>query len=64
MMTKQQIEIRRAQTCDRLERIGVVLTEAERHGIKIADFGLNAFEQVGLACWCTLTAAVVVPRNW
>jgi D-lyxose ketol-isomerase len=48
MLTKEQYEKYRQQALAFYERAHIALTEAEQHGIEIADFGLGLFEQTGL----------------
>jgi D-lyxose ketol-isomerase len=47
-MTKEQYEQAREKTLDYFKRAGIVLTEAEKNNIEVADFGLNELECTGL----------------
>ena len=49
MLTKDQIKGYRQQALDNFDKAGIVLTEIEKQGIEIADFGLGEYEQTGLA---------------
>ena len=48
MLTEEQIRNARRRAAELLEEAGFTLTEAERQGIEIADFGLSALEETGL----------------
>ncbi len=48
MITKEHyLELQQA-SCDLMRKAGLVITEAEKNRIEIADFGLGQFEQTGL----------------
>jgi D-lyxose ketol-isomerase len=49
MLTKEQYEYYRKGALDRFQKAHIVLTNAEKEQIEIADFGLGQFEQIGLA---------------
>jgi D-lyxose ketol-isomerase len=49
MLTTEQYERYRQQALQFYEQAHIVLTEPEKQGIEIADFGLGEFEQTGLA---------------
>ncbi len=49
MLTKNQIAGYRRQALAYFHKAGIVLTEAEKQQIEIADFGLGQFEQTGVA---------------
>jgi D-lyxose ketol-isomerase len=49
MLAKDEVARWQAQAAGMLSRAGIVLTEAEKRQIEIADFGLGQFEQTGLA---------------
>lgn len=48
MLTKQIVEAAQARTAAVFEQAGIVLTDEERAGIEIADFGLGQLEVEGL----------------
>ncbi|NDJ86645.1 MAG: D-lyxose/D-mannose family sugar isomerase [Chloroflexi bacterium] len=48
-MTREQHNRYQQQARGYFERAGIVLTDEEAAGIEIADFGLDEFEQTGLA---------------
>ncbi len=48
-ITKSQLETWQQQASAQLDRAGIVLSPTEHTQIEIADFGLGAFEQSGLA---------------
>jgi D-lyxose ketol-isomerase len=48
MITRQQLAVARRRAYDFLRRAGIVLTEAERESIEVADFGLGDLERTGL----------------
>lgn len=48
MITRHQFEQARKQTLDYFKQAGIVLTEAEKQNIEVADFGLNELESTGL----------------
>lgn len=48
MLTKQIVEAAQARTATVFEQAGIVLTDEERAGIEIADFGLGQLEVEGL----------------
>ena len=48
MLTTQEYQQRQREAADLIDRAGLVLTEAERSQIEIADFGLSRFEDIGL----------------
>lgn len=48
MMTKEQYEQTRKKTLEYFNKARIVLTEAEKHNIEVADFGLNELESTGL----------------
>ena len=47
-MTEQQIGHARKRAIEYLNRAGIVLTEAEKQNIEVADLGLGELEQTGL----------------
>ena len=47
-MTKEQYQQARIKTLNYFEKAGIVLTEAEKSSIEVADFGLNELESIGL----------------
>jgi D-lyxose ketol-isomerase len=47
-MTKAQYEQARQKTLDYFKRAGIVINEAEKSNIEVADFGLNELESTGL----------------
>ena len=49
MLTRDQYEHYRQQALQFYEQAHIVLTEPEKQGVEIADFGLGEFEQTGLA---------------
>lgn len=49
MLTKEKVNQYRVQAIELYDRAAIVLTEAEKGAIEIADFGLNQYEQTGLA---------------
>jgi D-lyxose ketol-isomerase len=49
MLTKEQYEGYRKSALEMYEKAHIVLTEAEKTQVEIADFGLGQFEQTGLA---------------
>ncbi|MEO8528152.1 MAG: D-lyxose/D-mannose family sugar isomerase [Pseudolysinimonas sp.] len=48
MLTRSQVRAGQEYTAGVLARAGVVLTEAERAGIEVSDFGLGDLEKTGL----------------
>lgn len=48
-MSKQELQQRQAQVDAYFQRLGIVLTPAERENIEIADFALGQFDTFGLA---------------
>ena len=48
MLTKEEATRRRAYAADLFRKTGIVLTDAEKEAIETADFGLDAFAQIGL----------------
>jgi D-lyxose ketol-isomerase len=48
MISKAELEQRRGEAAELFDRAGIVITEAEKAAIEIADFGLNEFETTGL----------------
>jgi D-lyxose ketol-isomerase len=48
MLTKEQYEQYQKQAIELFQNASIVLTEAEKQQIEIADFGLGQFEQTGL----------------
>jgi len=48
MMTRQEVEKWQKKSVALFEKAGIVLAEAEKGAIEIADFGLGEFEQTGL----------------
>ncbi len=48
MISKAQHDRARAQALEMYARAGIALTETEKDGIEIADFGLDDFERTGL----------------
>jgi len=49
MLTKEEVEKRRAEALELFHKAGIFITKAEESQIEIADFGLGQFEQTGLA---------------
>ena len=49
MLTEKEYKRYRKQSQDLFRKANIVLTEAEKEQIEIADFGLGQFEQTGLA---------------
>lgn len=48
MITREQLDQARKKTLDYFKKAGIVLTEAEKQNIEVADFGLNELESTGL----------------
>jgi D-lyxose ketol-isomerase len=48
MLSSRDIEVARSQTAATLASAGIVLTDAERAMIEVADFGLSELETTGL----------------
>ena len=48
MLTRAELEDAQARAAAALADAGIVLTEAERRGIEVADFGLSDLEHYGL----------------
>ena len=48
-MTRDQVQSYQRIALEYLNKAGIVLTESEKAQIEIADFGLDEFEQTGLA---------------
>ena len=48
MITREQLAQARKKTLDYFKKAGIVLTEAEKQNIEVADFGLNELESTGL----------------
>ena len=48
MITRAEQQAAQAYAVRELERAGIVLTEAERDSIEVADFGLSRLEETGL----------------
>ena len=48
MLTKAEIDAARARAARALDAAGIVLTEQERAGIEVADFGLSRLDELGL----------------
>lgn len=48
MITRKQIVAARKRAQEYLQKAGVMLTEAERNNIEVADFGLSELERSGL----------------
>src|SRR6188508_1151921 len=48
MLTRAELEDARARAAAALAEAGIVLTEAERRRIEVADFGLSDLEHYGL----------------
>lgn len=48
MLSKEQYEHYQKLSLEYYRKASIVLTEAERHQIEIADFGLGQFEKIGL----------------
>ena len=49
MLSKEQYEYYRNQALQYFQKAHIVLTDAEKEQLEIADFGLGEFEQTGLA---------------
>lgn len=49
MLTKEQYELYQQKAVGMFEKASIVLTDAEKKQIEIADFGLGQFEKTGLA---------------
>ncbi|HLV80195.1 MAG TPA: D-lyxose/D-mannose family sugar isomerase [Chthonomonadaceae bacterium] len=70
MITQQQLEEARSRAYDYLARAGIVLTDAERRNIEVADFGLGDLEHTGLelvtyvnTARCCAKELVLFPRQ-
>ncbi|MBA2383422.1 MAG: D-lyxose/D-mannose family sugar isomerase [Actinobacteria bacterium] len=48
MITRQELHDARAYAAEALEQAGIVLTEAERADVEVADFGLSRLHDTGL----------------
>ncbi|NJD04834.1 MAG: D-lyxose/D-mannose family sugar isomerase [Ruminiclostridium sp.] len=48
MLTKEQVKVARSKALDYFNRAGIILTEAEKNNIEVADFGLGELEITGL----------------
>ena len=48
MLTKKQYEDGVAYVIDAFQKAGIVITEAEKNRIEVADFGLGMVEKIGL----------------
>ena len=48
VISEQELKEARAYAADRLEAAGIVLSEAERASIEVADFGLSRLREIGL----------------
>ena len=48
MLTTEEIAARQEQAYEFFEKAGIIVTEEEKDGIEVADFGLSDFEQTGL----------------
>ena len=48
MMTKEDVQKRKERSAALFAKAGIVITDAEKETIEIADFGLSEFEKVGL----------------
>ena len=48
MLTQDQIQEARQRAARLLEEAGIAITEAERDGIEVSDFGLSELHQTGL----------------
>ena len=48
MITRQELHEAEAYAADALEQAGIVLTEAERARVEVADFGLSRLHETGL----------------
>jgi D-lyxose ketol-isomerase len=48
MITREQLEQARKRTLDYFKKAGIILTEAEKETIEVADFGLNELKSTGL----------------
>ncbi|HEY5294728.1 MAG TPA: cupin domain-containing protein [Gaiellaceae bacterium] len=48
MITREEYETARAYAAEQLALAGIVLTDAERAGIEVADFGLGELRRIGL----------------
>ena len=49
MLTQIEVDAARRRAVEILDAAGIILTQEERDGIEIADFGLSRFTEVGLA---------------
>jgi D-lyxose ketol-isomerase len=70
LLTHESIQQYRMQALIMCQRAGIVLIEAEKEQIEIADFGLGQFEQTGLAVFtyvntkrCCAKELVMWPRQ-
>jgi len=48
VLTEQEKNGARGRAAEMLERAGIVITEEEKEGMEIADFGLGMLEKIGL----------------
>lgn len=48
MLDKSQLEDAQLRAIEYFERVGIVLTEKEKQGMEVADFGLSDLENIGL----------------
>lgn len=48
MITREQADQARKKTLNYFKKAGIVLTQAEKQNIEVADFGLNELESTGL----------------
>jgi D-lyxose ketol-isomerase len=48
MLTREEVERRQEEALNLFQNAGIVITDAEKSQIEIADFGLGQFEEIGL----------------
>ncbi|MHB9023933.1 MAG: D-lyxose/D-mannose family sugar isomerase [Armatimonadota bacterium] len=48
MLSRQVFESAQARAAEILDRAGIIITQAERANIEVADFGLNDLDHIGL----------------
>ena len=53
MITRDELREAQAYAAEQLEAAGIVLSDAERAAIEVADFGLSRLRES--ACWCSST---------
>lgn len=70
MLTEEQACLVRKRTLEYFEEAGIVLSEREKKNIEVTDFGLGAFEQIGLSLFtyvnterCCAKELVLLPNQ-